>query len=75
MLLTNDQFIKANKDQHQVNKVTISAVKYLKNFVSHFLVLKVKCVNISNLQLCIMTFLWTKATDNAQLEVKFAAIY
>ena len=42
--------------------------------LSHLLVLKSICTNMSNLLLFIMTFMWAKVTDNAQSVVKFAAI-
>ena len=43
--------------------------------VSHSLVLKAICENVSKLLQCIMAFMWAKATDNAQSVVKFATIW
>ena len=46
-LPTNDQFLSANEDQHQVYKVTTSTVKYVENSVSPSLVFKAICANMS----------------------------
>ena len=74
MPLTNDHFVRANKNQHQVHKVTTSNVKYVETSISHLLVFKAICANMSHLPLHIMTFMRAKETDNAQSVIKFAAI-
>ena len=70
MPLRNDEFVWANKDQHQVDKVTTSTVKYVENPVSYLLVLKAIRTNMSDLLLHIIRFMRDKAIDNAQSEVK-----